>query len=115
MRILSFVAAAAVTLSAAPAFSASSASEPAPALPSQGAVLVLRNKMPVVSSDGVRVAEINHVTGSEQAFGPDKMFFTADRYYNLRRIYGREATVKGGIVHLKMTAAQFTARNQNPD
>jgi len=70
--------------------------------------------MPVISSDGVRVAETGHVPNGQRAYGADEMFFTADVYYNLRRIYGREATVRGGSVHLRMTAAQFRARLQNP-
>lgn len=79
------------------------------------ASITLRNDMPVISSDGVEVAQVNHVTGGERAFGSDETFFTADRYYNLRRIYGREAQVAGGAVRLKMTAAEFRARSQNPD
>lgn len=89
---------------------------PAAAQSAPGASTILvKNDMPVLSSDGARVAVINHVPGGERAYGPDEMFFTADRYYKLRRIYGREATIAGGAVRLKMTAAQFRARNQNPD
>ncbi len=79
------------------------------------ATIVVRNDMPVVSSDGARVAVVNHVPGNERAYGPDEMFFTADRFYKLRRIYAREVSVAAGTVRLKMTAAQFRARNQNPD
>ncbi len=81
----------------------------------QASALTIRNDMPVITSDGVQVAEVNHVTGGEKAFAPDETFFTADPFYRLRRIYGREASVTGGAVHLKMTAAQYKARNQNPD
>ncbi|RZJ45786.1 MAG: hypothetical protein EON87_06650 [Brevundimonas sp.] len=83
-------------------------------VPAVGPVTV-RNDMPVISSDGVEVARAAHITGGEKTFEPDEMFFTADRYYNLRRMYGREAYVAGGAVHLRMTAAQFRARHQNPD
>jgi hypothetical protein len=79
------------------------------------AAIVVRNEMPVLSSDGVRVALVNHVPGNERAYGPDEMFFTADRFYKLRRIYAREVSISAGTVRLKMTAAQFRARNQNPD
>lgn len=105
------------TISAALAL-AGSALTPAPALaqsiPAVGPITV-RNDMPVISSDGVEVAKAAHITGGEKTFGPDEMFFTADRYYNLRRMYGREAYVAGGAVHVRMTAAQFRARHQNPD
>jgi|GEM_PF-1537887 len=88
---------------------------PAEAPASSGASIALRNKMPVITSDGVRVAETIHVDGGEETYAPNQSFFTTDQYYRLRRIYGREATVRGGSVHLKMTAAQYRARGQNPE
>lgn len=81
----------------------------------QAAGLALGNKMPVITSDGVQVAEVMHVPDGGRSFGPDETFFTADSTYMLRRIYGREASLSGGEVRLKMTAAQFRARRQNPD
>ncbi|WP_292095291.1 hypothetical protein [Brevundimonas sp.] len=108
---------AAPAATAAPAAAAATTAAPAPAEASaaSGASITVRNKMAVMSSDGVRVAEVMHVPNNERVYGPGEMFFTADTYYNLRRIYGREATVSGDAVHLKMTAAQFRARLQNPD
>lgn len=104
----------------APAAATAPAEAQAEPLPSEASAspettLVIRNKMPVIASDGARVAETIHVNGAEESFGPDRTFFTTDQYYRLRRIYGREATVRGGSVHLKMTAAQYRARNQNPE
>ena len=90
------------------------AAQSAPAASSEGGIVVAED-MPVLSSDGVRVAVVKHTTTGGTSYAPDKTFFTADRYYRLRRIYGREASVSGGAVHLKMTAAQYLARNQNPD
>jgi hypothetical protein len=80
-----------------------------------GSVIIIAENMPVISSDGVRVAEVNHTSTGGTRYGPNQTFFTADPYYRLRRIYGREASVRGGAVHLKMTATQYRARNQNPD
>ena len=85
-----------------------------PAEQSEGSIVVAED-MPVISSDGVRVAVVKHTTTGGVIYAPDKTFFTADPYYRLRRIYGREATVSGGAVRLKMTAVQYRARNQNPD
>lgn len=96
----------------APAPASAQAAAPAPA--QSGGVLV-RNGMPVVSSDGVVVGDVMHVPGEQKVFGDDETFFTADNTYRLRRIYGREVTVSGGTVRLKMTAAQYRARGQNPD
>lgn len=90
------------------------AAQASSAAPAVGPVTI-RNDMPVISSDGVEVAKAAHITGGEKTFGPDEMFFTADRYYSLRRMYGREVYVAGGAVRLRMTAAQFRARHQNPD
>lgn len=100
---------------AAPQAPAPGAAAPVAASASAGGALVVSNKMPVISSDGVRVAETMHVPGDTRAYGPDEMFFTADTTYRLRRIYAREVTVRGNSVHLKMTAAQYRARNQNPE
>lgn len=86
---------------------------PAAAAEAQG-IKGLRNGMAVISSDGVTVAEIAH-TYQRPDYGPNATFFTEDRYMNLRRIYGREAFVEGDTVRLRMTAAQFRARSQNPD
>ena len=77
--------------------------------------IVVAEDMPVITSDGARVAVVKHTTTGGTNYAPDKTFFTADPYYRLRRIYGREATVRGGAVHLKMTAAQYRARGQNPE
>lgn len=85
-----------------------------PETPAEGTIVVAED-MPVVTSDGARVAVVKHTTTGGTSYAPDKTFFTADPYYRLRRIYGREATVRGGAVHLKMTAAQYRARNQNPE
>lgn len=85
-----------------------------PSRSTEGAIIIAEN-MPVISSDGVRVAEVNHTGTGGTRYGPDQTFFTADPYYRLRRIYGREASVRGGAVHLTMTATQYRARNQNPD
>lgn len=85
------------------------------ALPASAQSLTISNDMPVITSDGVRVAEVNHVAGGTRAFGPEETFFTADPTYKLRRIYGREAFVEGGAVRLRMNAAEYKARNQNPD
>lgn len=74
----------------------------------------LRNGMAVISSDGVTVAEIAQ-SSRQPDYGPNATFFTEDRYMNYRRIYGREAFVEGDTVRLRMTAAQFRARSQNPD
>jgi len=86
---------------------------PAPATQEAQGIKGLRNGMAVVSSDGVTVAEIAHIY-QRPDYGPDATFFTEDRYMNLRRIYGREAFVEGDRVRLRMTAAQFRARSQNP-
>lgn len=96
---------------AAPA--GSSAPPEAPAV--SGASITVRNNMAVISSDGVRVAETMHVPDNERTYAPDEMFFTADTTYRLRRIYAREVTVQGNTVRLKMSAAQYRARNQNPE
>jgi len=85
-----------------------------PETPAEGTIVVAED-MPVITSDGARVAVVKHTTTGGTSYAPDKTFFTADPYYRLRRIYGREATVRGGAVHLKMTAAQYRARNQNPE
>lgn len=89
-------------------------SQSAPQTPAKDAIVVAED-MPVITSDGARVAVVKHTTTGGTSYAPDKTFFTADPYYRLRRIYGREATVRGGAVHLKMTAAQYRARNQNPE
>lgn len=94
----------------APAEDAQAASE----TPAAGSIVVAED-MPVITSDGARVAVVKHTTTGGTTYAPDKTFFTADPYYRLRRIYGREADVRGGAVHLKMTAAQYRARNQNPE
>lgn len=73
----------------------------------------LSNGMPVVSSDGVRVAQVAHLY-RRTAYGPNDTFFTLAPMQLLRRIYGREAYIEGDQVKLRMTAAQFRARNQNP-
>jgi hypothetical protein len=86
----------------------------APETPVEGTIVVAED-MPVISSDGARVAVVKHTTTGGTNYAPDKTFFTADPYYRLRRIYGREATVRGGAVHLEMTAAQYRARGQNPE
>lgn len=88
--------------------------QPAPEPPAEGTIVVAED-MPVITSDGARVAVVKHTTTGGTTYAPDKTFFTADPYYRLRRIYGREAAVRGGAVHLKMTAAQYRARNQNPE
>ncbi len=88
--------------------------QPVTQTPSEGTIVVAED-MPVITSDGVRVAVVKHTTTGGTSYAPDKTFFTADPYYRLRRIYGREASVSGGTVHLKMTAAQYRARNQNPE
>lgn len=80
--------------------------------PAQG-ISGLAQGMAVVSSDGVRVAEIAHLYG-KTAYGPEETFFTLAPMQLLRRIYGKEAFVEGGQVKLRMTAAQYRARNQNP-
>lgn len=86
----------------------------APQTPAKGTIVVAED-MPVITSDGARVAVVKHTNTGGTDYAPDKTFFTADPYYLLRRIYGREATVRGGAVHLKMTAAQYRARGQNPE
>lgn len=107
LAILALAAASpAVAQDAAPTPPAAAAAE------AQG-VKGLRNGMAVISSDGVTVAEIAH-TYQRPDYGPNATFFTEDRYMNLRRIYGREAFVEGDTVRLRMTAAQFRARMQNP-
>jgi hypothetical protein len=105
---------AAILALASPAL-AQQAPAPAPspaAAPSKG-VSGLANGMPVVSSDGVRVAEVAHLYG-RTAYGPNETFFTLAPLQLLRRIYGREAYVEKGQLRLRMTAAQFRARSQNP-
>lgn len=86
---------------------------PAVAAEAEG-VKGLRNGMAVISSDGAHVAEIAWAS-TKFDYGPNETFFTEDRYMNYRRIYGREAVVEGDKVRLRMTAAQFRARSQNPD
>jgi len=104
----------------APAPALAPAPAPAPvqaavdAAASSGGVLV-RNGMSVVSSDAVVVGDVMHVPGEQKIYGDNETFFTADNTYRLRRIYGREVTVSDGAVRLKMTAAQYRARGQNPD
>ena len=88
--------------------------QPTSQTPVEGTIVVAED-MPVITSDGARVAVVKHTTTGGTNYAPDKTFFTADPYYRLRRIYGREATVRGGAVHLKMTAAQYRARGQNPE
>jgi len=78
-----------------------------------GDLLVLRDKMPVISSDGVRVAETIHILSA--GYAADHSFFTTDTTYRLRRLYPHEVIVRGDTVHLKMTAAQYRARTQNPE
>ena len=73
----------------------------------------LAEGMAVISSDGVRVAEIAHLYG-RTAYGANDTFFTLAPLQLLRRIYGKEAFVEGGQVKLRMTAAQYRARSQNP-
>lgn len=107
-------AAPAAPRSASPAQAAPRAQAPT-APPASGGVLTLRNQMPVVSSDGVRVAETIHVTDGEYTFRADQSFFTTDTTYRLRRLYPHEVEVRGNTVHLKMTAAQYRARSQNPE
>lgn len=95
----------------------SATTPPATSLPAQpGAqqgISGLAQGMAVVSSDGVKVAEVAHLYG-KIAYGPNETFFTLAPIQVLRRIYGREAFVEDGQVKLRMTAAQFRARNQNP-
>lgn len=87
---------------------------PAPAVTAQAeGVKGLRNGMAVISSDGAHVAEIAWAS-TRFDYGPSETFFTEDRLMNYRRIYGREAVVEGDKVRLRMTAAQFRARMQNP-
>ncbi|RZJ18427.1 MAG: hypothetical protein EON91_05355 [Brevundimonas sp.] len=89
--------------------------EAAPAAATQAeGVKGLVNGMAVISSDGGRVAEIAWASKPTD-YGPNQTFFTEDRYMNYRRIYGREAFVEGDTVRLRMTAAQYRARSQNPD
>lgn len=88
------------------------ASPPSAAAPANG-VSGLVKGMPVVASDGVRVAEVAHLYG-QTAYGPNETFFTLAPLQLLRRIYGREAYVEKGQLRLRMTAAQYRARNQNP-
>lgn len=88
---------------------AAPAKAPAPAEGVSGLV----KGMPVLSSDGVRVAEVAHLYG-QTACGPNETFFVLAPLQLLRRIYGREAYVDKGQLRLRMTAAQFRARNQNP-
>lgn len=99
---------------AGPAFAQVAMPQPRPpqARAGQG-ISGLSDGMPVVSSDGVRVAEVAHLY-RRTAYGPNDTFFTLAPMQLLRRIYGREAFVEGGQVKLRMTAAQFRARNQNP-
>jgi hypothetical protein len=73
----------------------------------------LAKGMPVISRDGVKVAEVAHLYG-KSAYGPNETFFTLAPVQLLRRIYGREAYLEKGQVRLRMTAAQFRARSQNP-
>lgn len=86
---------------------------PSPAPAAAPGISGLSDGMPVVSSDGVRVAEVAHLY-RRTAYGPNDTFFTLAPMQLLRRIYGREAFIEGGQVKLRMTAAQFRARNQNP-
>ncbi len=97
----------------APTPNAGPAQNAAPASEDPRDTIVLRNGMPVLSSDGVRVAETIHIY--DAAYVGDHSFFTTDTTYRLRRIYPREAEVRGGSVHLRMTAAQYRARSQNPE
>lgn len=73
----------------------------------------LSKGLPVLSSDGARVGEVAHLYG-RTAYGPNDTFFVLAPLQLLRRIYGREAFIENGQVKLRMTAAQFRARNQNP-
>jgi len=92
---------------------ASQAEQPAASAAASGG-MTLVDHMDVITSDGTRVAETLHVINGRHTYGADQSFFTADRYYALRRFYPDEATVRGNAVHLRMTAAQFRARLQNP-
>lgn len=107
-------AAPAAPRSASPAQAAPRAQAPT-APPASGGVLTVRDHMPVVSSDGVRVAETMHIINGEHSYPADLSFFTADSTYMLRRLYPHEVEVRGNTVHLKMTAAQYRARSQNPE
>lgn len=88
-------------------------SAPAPASTADQGISGLSDGMPVVSSDGVQVAEVAHLY-RRTSYGPNDTFFTLAPLQLLRRIYGREAYVEDGRVRLRMTAAQFRARSQNP-
>jgi hypothetical protein len=101
---------------AGPAFAQTATSQPSapPPAPAAGqGISGLSDGMPVVSSDGARVAEVRHLY-RRTSYGPNETFFTLAPLQVLRRIYGREAFVQDGQVRLRMTAAQFRARDQNP-
>jgi len=85
----------------------------APAAPAVSDTITLTRGMPVRTSDGVVVAETAHIYG-DGVYSGDKSFFTLAPLQLLRRILPREAYVEGGEVRLRMTAAQFRARSQNP-
>ncbi|KQY89685.1 hypothetical protein [Brevundimonas sp. Root1423] len=92
---------------------AAPAAAPAPATVGAQGVSGLADGMAVVSSDGVRVAEVRHLY-RRTSYGPNDTFMTLAPLQVLRRIYGREAFVEDGQLRLRMTAAQFRARSQNP-
>jgi len=105
-----------LALVATPAF----AQQAAPATPAPAAAAAaqgisgLRNGMAVISSDGVTVAKTAHIY-SQPDYSAEDSFFTSDvGVFMERRIRGREAYVEGDTVRLRMTAAQYRARSQNP-
>lgn len=72
----------------------------------------LSDDMQVYSSDGVLVAKT--YLFRDEAYSGNDSFFVEAPHFLLRRIYPREAYVDGSVVRLRMTAAQFGARQQNP-
>lgn len=107
------LAAPSLALLATPAFAQQA---PAPQATADGpnGISGLRDDMAVISSDGVKVATTAHIS-NEPDYGPEDSFFTSDvGVFMERRIRGREAYVEGDTVRLRMTAAQFRARGQNP-
>lgn len=89
--------------------------QPAVKAPPAPAVLRLRTGMKVYASDGVLVAETAHIPSPIGFYEPNASFFTVqERPFMERRIYAREAWLDGDVVRLRMTAAQFRARGQNP-
>ncbi|MFJ6025350.1 hypothetical protein ACIQC9_12240 [Brevundimonas sp. NPDC092305] len=106
---------AALALLATPALAQQAPRPAAPAAAdTPGGIRGLRTGMAVISSDGVTVAKTAHIYNRPD-YGAEDSFFTSDvGVFMERRIRGREAYVEGDTVRLRMTAAQFRARQQNP-